>query len=150
MNATPIEILLVEDSPGDVALVQQGLRNGKVLNNLTVVPDGVEAMKYLSATLDGSGNSRPQLVLLDINLPRKNGHEVLKEIRDNPGLAALPVIVLTTSDHDGDILKAYQHHANAYIQKPLDGLEFITAVREIQDFWLTLVKLPSPNHSENS
>ncbi|MCL4133928.1 UNVERIFIED_CONTAM: hypothetical protein GTU68_044935, partial [Idotea baltica] len=119
MTAIPIEILLVEDSPGDIALVQRGLRDGKVLNNLSVAADGVEAMEYLRGTLDGSGNAFPQLILLDINLPRKNGHEVLAEIRGEAAFASLPVIVLTTSDQDRDVLKAYEHHANAYITKPL-------------------------------
>ncbi len=140
--ASPIDILLVEDSPGDVELVRQGLTRSRLLNSLHVVQDGVEAMDFLHHRGDFEDVPRPALILLDINLPRKNGHEVLRELRSDEHLRPIPVVILTTSDHERDILKAYEEHANAYVQKPLNATEFIDAVRGIEGFWFSLVRLP--------
>ncbi len=138
MNNDSIEILLVEDSAGDAELVREGLRHGTLANNLTVVVDGVEAMEHLR----NPDNPVPDLLLLDINLPRKNGHEVLKEMRSDISLRLVPVIVLTTSEHEIDVLQAYEEQANAYIQKPLGASDFIKVVQEIEGFWLSIVRLP--------
>ena len=138
MSNEPIEILLVEDSPGDAELVREGLRHGALPKKLNVVLDGVEAMEYLR----DPGNPIPDLILLDINLPRKNGHEVLKEMRSDLALRLVPVIVLTTSEHDVDVLQAYEEQANAYVQKPLGANDFIKVVQEIEGFWLSIVRLP--------
>jgi chemotaxis family two-component system response regulator Rcp1 len=138
MKTTPIEILLVEDNPADVRLTQEALREGKVKNNLSVARDGEEALAFLRR----EGAPRPDLILLDLNLPRRDGREVLKEIKDDPQLRMIPVVVLTTSAAEGDILKSYSLHANCYITKPVDLDQFITVVKSIDDFWLTIVRLP--------
>ena len=138
MKTTPIEILLVEDNPADVRLTQEALREGKVKNNLSVARDGEEALAFLRR----EGAPRPDLILLDLNLPRRDGREVLKEIKDDPQLRMIPVVVLTTSAAEGDILKSYALHANCYITKPVDLEQFITVVKSIDDFWLTIVRLP--------
>jgi len=137
-----IEILLVEDSPGDVRLTQEALKEGKVLNNLRVVNDGVEAMAYLRRQSPHADALEPDLILLDLNLPRKDGREVLAEIKSDPNLRRIPVVVLTTSRTDEDIIKAYDLHANCYITKPVDFQQFLGVVQSIEDFWLTVVKLP--------
>jgi len=138
MKTTPIEILLVEDNPADVRLTQEALREGKVKNNLSVARDGEEALAFLRRY----DAPRPDLILLDLNLPRRDGREVLKEIKDDPQLRMIPVVVLTTSAAESDILKSYSLHANCYITKPVDLDQFITVVKSIDDFWLTIVRLP--------
>lgn len=139
----PIEILLVEDNPGDVRLTIEALRDSKVRNNLQVAPDGVHAMAYLRKEGQYSDVVRPDLVLLDLNLPRKDGRQVLAEIKADPELKTIPVVILTTSQAEQDVLQSYQLQANCYITKPVDLEQFITVVRSIQDFWLTIVRLPN-------
>lgn len=138
----PIQILLVEDSPGDVRLTQEVLRDARIANDLHVVGDGEEAMAFLRREGDYSEHPRPHLVLLDLNLPRKDGREVLADLNADPELKAVPVIVLTTSEAEQDILRSYQLAANAYITKPIDLNEFIAVVRSIENFWLSIVRLP--------
>lgn len=140
----PIEILLVEDNPGDVRLTIEALRDGKVRNNLHVAKDGVEAMAFLRREREHASAVRPDLVLLDLNLPRKDGREVLAEIKVDPELKTIPVVVLTTSRAEQDVLQSYQLQANCYISKPVDLEQFITVVRSIEEFWLTIVTLPQP------
>lgn len=137
-----IEILLVEDNAGDVRLTEEALREGKVKNRLHVARDGVEAVEFLRRQGKHASAPRPDLVLLDLNLPRKDGREVLAEIKNDPELKTLPVVVLTTSSAEADILKTYSLHANCYIQKPVDLDQFVQVVRSIDDFWLTIVRLP--------
>lgn len=138
----PIEILLVEDSPGDVRLTIEALKDAKVSNNLSIVGDGVEALAFLRRAGRHADAPRPDLVLLDLNLPRKDGREVLAEMKGSPDLRRIPVVVLTTSEAEQDILATYDLHANCYITKPVDLDQFITVVQSIEDFWLTIVKLP--------
>jgi CheY-like chemotaxis protein len=138
----PIEILLVEDDPGDVLMTREALDYHKVRNALHVVSDGVEAMQFVRREAPYENAPRPGLILLDLNLPRKNGQEVLAELKQNPNLCTIPVVVLTTSEAEEDILRSYQLHANAYITKPVDFERFIEVVRQIDDFFLTVVKLP--------
>ncbi len=137
-----VEILLVEDNPGDVRLTLEAFKEGKILNRLSVVGDGVEAMAFLRREGNYSNVPRPDLILLDLNMPRKDGREVLAEIKKDPELRRIPVIILTTSQAEQDILKSYDLHANCYITKPVDLDQFNTVVKNIQDFWLTVVKLP--------
>jgi CheY-like chemotaxis protein len=139
----PIEILLVEDSPGDVELTQEVLRDAKVRNHLNVVSDGEEALRYLRREGRYASAVRPDLILLDLNLPKKDGREVLREIKNDDSLKRIPVVVLTTSQAEQDILKTYELHANCYVTKPVDLDQFITVVQSIEDFWLAIVKLPS-------
>lgn len=143
----PIEILLVEDSPSDADLTIETLNDGKILNNLHVVEDGVEALEFLLRQGQYADAPRPDLVLLDLNLPRKDGREVLLDIKSNPELAAIPVVVLTTSAAEEDIVKSYQLHANCYVTKPVGLEEFISIIKLIESFWLAAVKLPSPPSS---
>ena len=143
-TGSPIEILLVEDNPADVRLTQEALKEEKLHNNLSVVNDGVEALAFLHREGKYADAVRPDLILLDLNLPRKDGREVLKEIKNDPNLMAIPVVVLTVSDAEKDILITYNLHANCYITKPLDLNQFSKVVKSIQDFWLSIVKLP-PN-----
>ena len=138
----PIEILLVEDSPGDVRLTEEAMIDSRVKNKLNVVMDGEEAMRYLKREGEYSEANTPDLILLDLNLPRKDGREVLKEIKQDPELKRIPVVILTTSRSEQDILKTYESHANCYISKPVDLEEFLRVVRSINDFWLSIVKLP--------
>lgn len=139
----PIEILLVEDNPGDVRLAVEALKDAKVANNLTTVADGEAALDFLRRQGKWEKAPRPDLVLLDLNLPRKSGREVLCDIKDDPKLRSIPVVILTTSQAEEDILKAYNCNANCYITKPVDLDQFIKVVRSIEDFWLTIVKLPA-------
>jgi chemotaxis family two-component system response regulator Rcp1 len=139
----PIEILLVEDNPGDARLTVEALREGKVRNNLHHARDGVEAMRFLQREGEYKDAPRPDLVLLDLNLPRKDGREVLAEMRNNPEIKTIPVVVLTTSEAEQDVVRTYELCANCYITKPVDLEKFITIVRSIEDFWLTIVRLPS-------
>jgi CheY-like chemotaxis protein len=141
-DARPIEILLVEDDPGDVLMAREALEEGKVANRLAVVSDGVEAMAYLHAEGDFAGRTRPDLVLLDLNLPRKGGLEVLEEMKAEAALRRIPVVVLTTSDAERDILQSYDLHANAYIKKPVDFDQFVSVVRQIDEFFVSVVILP--------
>jgi two-component system, chemotaxis family, response regulator Rcp1 len=137
-----VDILLVEDNPGDVRLTREALKEAKFRNELHVVSDGVEAVDYLRRKGAFASVLRPHLILLDLNLPRKDGREVLAEIKNDPDLRRIPVVVLTTSEAEVDILKAYDLHANCYISKPVDIDQFMTVVRAIEDFWLTVVKIP--------
>jgi CheY-like chemotaxis protein len=132
----PITVLLVEDDPGDVVLIQEAFVHNKVRNTLHVAGDGVEAMEFLR------GAQRPDLILLDLNLPRKDGREVLAEVKGDPALRSIPVVVLTTSKAEEDILRSYDLHANAYVTKPVDFNRFIEVVRQIDEFFVTVVKLP--------
>ncbi len=143
-NVRPIEILLVEDNPGDVRLTIEALKEGKVLNNLNVVEDGVEAINYLRKVGKYADKLRPDLILLDLNLPKKDGREVLAEIKEDPNLKRIPVVVLTTSNAEQDIIKSYDKHANCYITKPVDLNQFIEVIKSIENFWLTIAILP-PN-----
>ncbi len=138
----PVEILLVEDNPGDVRLMVEALKEGKVLNNLSVAEDGAEALAFLRREGEYAQATRPDLILLDLNLPKKDGRGVLAEIKQDPNLKCIPVVILTTSKAEQDILKSYELHANCYITKPVDLDQFITVVKSIEDFWLTVVKLP--------
>ncbi|KAF5415847.1 MAG: putative methanogenesis regulatory protein FilR2 [Candidatus Methanogaster sp.] len=137
-----VEILLVEDNPGDVRLTQEVLKDGKVQNNMHVVKDGVDAISFLRQTGAYTGAPRPDIILLDLNLPRKDGREVLADIKADPDLKNIPVVVLTTSSAEQDIFRSYDLHANCYITKPVDLDQFIRVIRSIEDFWLTIVKLP--------
>ncbi len=139
----PVNILLVEDSPGDVRLTQECLREAKVRNNLVVVADGEEALAYLRREGKYQGVTRPDLVLLDLNLPRKDGRQVLAEIKADENLRRIPVVVLTVSKSEEDILKTYNLHANCYIVKPMDLEQFFQVVKSIEEFWLTVVRLPN-------
>ena len=147
MNATDsgimIEILLVEDDPGDVLITREAFAENKVRNHLSVVADGEAAMAFLRRECEFASAPRPDLILLDLNLPRKAGHEVLAEIKSDADLQRIPVVILTTSDAEEDILRSYDLHANAYVTKPVDFDRFLNAVRQIDDFFVTVVKLPS-------
>lgn len=143
-HVLPIQILLVEDSPGDVSLTRHALKQAKVANELHVVGDGEEAMAYLRRQPPFEDASRPELVLLDLNLPLKDGREVLAEMKQDEDLATIPVVILTTSSDEADVLRAYQLHANSYVTKPVDLTQFLEAVRSIEGFWLSIVRLPPP------
>lgn len=138
----PIEILLVEDSPSDTELTIEALREAKIQNRLSHVEDGVEAMEFLGRKNAYADAPRPDLILLDLNLPRKDGRELLAELKSDPDLRTIPVVVLTTSKADQDILRAYQLQANCYIAKPVDFEQFVGVVRSIEHFWLEIVTLP--------
>jgi chemotaxis family two-component system response regulator Rcp1 len=138
----PIEILLVEDNPGDVRLTVEALRDSKVQNKLYVTKDGMEATAFLRGEGRYADAPRPDLILLDLNLPKKNGPEVLAEIKEDPALKHIPVVILTSSKAEEDIIKTYNLHANCYINKPIDLEQFMMVVKSIRDFWLTIVKLP--------
>jgi len=140
--AIPVEILLVEDNPGDARLAMEALKDAKVRNKLHWVKDGVEAMEFLRREGEYSHAPRPDVVLLDLNLPRKDGREVLAEIKSDEDLRRIPVVILTISDDEQDILRSYDSYANCYITKPLDLDRFIRVVKSIEDFWLEIVKLP--------
>ena len=142
MSTRPIEILLVEDNPGDARLAQEAMKEAKVKNNLHWVEDGVQAMSFLRNEEGYEEAPRPDVVLLDLNLPKKDGREVLSEIKSDNQLKNIPVVILTVSKDEEDILKSYDLHANCYITKPLDLDSFLEVVRSIEDFWLTIVKLP--------
>jgi len=142
MHGEPIQILLVEDSPDDAYMTMAGLREGKVRNHVHLAEDGVEALQFLRREEKNGQAPRPDLILLDLSLPRLSGMEVLAEIKQDPDLRRIPVVIMTSSRREEDLLKAYGHHANCYVTKPVDGDKFIGAVRKIEDFWLTVVKLP--------
>jgi two-component system, chemotaxis family, response regulator Rcp1 len=142
----PIEILLVEDNPGDADLAKAALEHSKIHNTLHVAGDGEEAMTFLRQTGKHAGAPRPDLVLLDLNLPKKDGREVLAEIKSDDDLKRIPVVILTISKDEEDVLKSYNLHANCFITKPIDLDQFLKVVKSIEDFWLSIVKLP-PNGS---
>lgn len=139
----PINILLVEDNEGDILLTTEALEEGKILNNLQVVKDGHEAISLLNREGQYAGLPLPDLVLLDVNLPKKNGHEVLYHIKESPQLKHIPVITLTTSSAEMDVVRAYKNHANCYITKPVEADSFISVVTSVEEFWVSIVQLPS-------
>ena len=138
----PVEVLLVEDNTGDVRLTLEAMKEGKVINNLSIASDGVEAMAFLRKEGRYKDAARPDIILLDLNLPKKDGREVLAEIKADPSLRLIPVVVLTTSQAEEDILRTYNLHANCYVTKPVDLEQFINVVKSINDFWFSVVKLP--------
>jgi chemotaxis family two-component system response regulator Rcp1 len=138
-----MQILLIEDNPGDVRLTQEALKEGKVFHQLEVVADGESALDYLQALPPYGSHKRPDLILLDLNLPRKDGREVLREIKSTPEWRSIPVIVLTTSEAEDDLKKCYDLHANCYIVKPVDINHFIEVIQGIENFWFKIAKLPS-------
>jgi two-component system, chemotaxis family, response regulator Rcp1 len=142
-NNTVIDILLVEDSEGDARLAKEALRESKVMNKVYHVIDGVEAMSFLRKEGEYTGVPRPHLILLDLNLPRKDGREVLSEIKNNDDLKRIPVVVLTISNDERDIVRSYNLHVNCFITKPIDFEKFLQVIRSIDDFWLSIVQLPN-------
>jgi len=146
-DAVPIEVLLVEDSPGDVRLTREAFKDAKVHINLHVASDGAAAMAFLERQGEHGNAPRPDLILLDLNLPKKDGREVLEEIKGSPTLKSIPVVILTTSASEKDILQSYQFHANCYITKPVDLDGFLEVVKSIDNFWLSVVKLPREGRS---
>src|SRR6202046_4752931 len=146
-DADAIEVLLVEDSPGDVRLTREAFKDAKVHIHLNVAADGVEAMDFLKREGKHANAPRPDLILLDLNLPKKDGREVLEEIKKSPTLKIIPVVILTTSASEADILKSYRLHANCYITKPVSLDGFLTVVKSIDNFWLSVVKLPRERQS---
>lgn len=142
----PVEILLVEDNPGDVRLTKEALKEGKVYSNLHTVKDGVEAMAFLRREGKYKDVPRPDIILLDLNLPKKDGREVLEEIKTDDSLKRIPVVVLTTSKAEEDVLRTYNLHANCYVTKPVDLEKFMVVVKSIDVFWLTVVTLPPNGH----
>ncbi|OGA64758.1 MAG: response regulator [Betaproteobacteria bacterium RIFCSPLOWO2_12_FULL_68_20] len=145
-NNTPVDILLVEDNPGDERLTREALKEGKVFSNLYWVKDGVEAMEFLRRDGKYSGVPRPDIILLDLNLPKKDGREVLQEIKNDEHLRRIPVVVLTTSKAEEDVIRTYNLHANCYVTKPVDLEKFIVVVKSIDMFWLTVATLPRNGH----
>lgn len=143
-----VNILLAEDNPADVRFTQEAFKEAKVINTLHVVPDGVEAMEFLHRQGKYSEAERPDVILLDLNMPRKNGYEVLAEIKADPDLKRIPVVILTTSEAESDVLKTYNLHANCYITKPVGLDQFIEVVQTIESFWFTVVVLPPENEDE--
>lgn len=141
-NFRPVDILLVEDNPGDVRLTQEALRNGKLFNRLFVVPDGIEALAFLRREGKYADAPRPDLILLDLNMPRMDGRECLAVLKADPDLRRIPVVILTTSDAEQDILHSYDLHANCYIAKPVDLEQFMKVVKQIREFWISIVHLP--------
>lgn len=144
-SVKPIIILLVEDNPGDVRLTQEALKEGKILHEMHVTPDGMEAIAYLKREGKYAEAPRPDLIFLDLNLPKKDGREVLDEIKTDPTLKRIPVVILTTSHDEQDVLKSYNLHANAFVSKPVGLEQFLAVVRSVEDFWLTVVRLPPNN-----
>ncbi|MXR20832.1 response regulator [Halobacterium bonnevillei] len=138
----PVEILLAEDNPGDAKLTEKAFEQGNILNNLHIVEDGVKALKFLRQEGEYQDKAKPDLVLLDLNMPRKDGWEVLEEIDEDPDLRGFPVIVLTSSEAESDIVKSYELQANAYLTKPVDYSGFMDIVQRFEDFWLSVVKMP--------
>jgi CheY-like chemotaxis protein len=141
-SCNPIDVLLVEDNPGDVDLTKVAFRRAKIANRLSVAKDGVEALAFLRQEGPYSASPRPYLILLDLNLPKKNGREVLTEIKDDLHLRRIPVIVLTSSQAERDVVESYSLHANGYIVKPVDFDQLVRVVRSLEDFWFTMVRLP--------
>jgi CheY-like chemotaxis protein len=143
LTGEPIRILLVEDNPGDARLTTEALNEAKVRNQVTVVEDGEEAMAFLRRAGRHADAQRPDIILLDLNLPKKDGREVLAEIKQDPDLKRIPVVIMTTSAAEEDIVRSYNLHANCYVTKPVDLDQFAKVVRSLDDFWLTIVRLPS-------
>ena len=141
----PLGVLLVEDDPGDVMIAQEALKASELTSKLTVVPDGVEAMKYLRRETGYESASRPDLILLDLNLPKKSGHEVLAEVKADPELRKIPIVVLTTSGAAEDVVRSYDLHANVFVTKPVDFDHFTSVIKQIDDFFLTVAQLPPSN-----
>lgn len=139
----PVEFLLAEDNPGDVRLTKEALRESKISNNLNVVPDGVEAMAFLRREGNYADAPRPDIILLDLNLPKKDGREVLAEVKADPNLRLIPVVIITSSEAEQDVLKTYELYVNCYVTKPVDLEQFIKVIQSIETFWLTIVTLPS-------
>lgn len=139
----PVEFLLAEDNPGDVRLTKEALRESKISNNLNVVPDGVEAMAFLRREGKYADAPRPDVILLDLNLPKKDGREVLAEVKADPSMRLIPVVIITSSEAEQDVLKTYELYANCYVTKPVDLEQFIKVIQSIETFWLTIVTLPS-------
>ncbi|MFB6227193.1 MAG: response regulator [Halobacteriales archaeon] len=137
-----VEILLAEDNPGDVKLTQKALEEGNIANNLHVVNDGVEALRFLNQEGEHTDEPRPDIILLDLNMPRKDGQEVLEELKDDDDLGRIPVVVLTSSESEEDIIKSYDLNANAYMTKPVDFDGFVNIVNRLEEFWIRVVKLP--------
>lgn len=142
VTARPIEILLVEDNPGDVELTREALRMGKLQNLLHVAPDGLAAMDFLRQVGKYASAPRPDLIILDLNLPKKDGRQVLAEVKGDEALKCIPVVVLTTSSAEEDVLKSYNLHANCFITKPIDMQQFMRVIHSIEEFWLSIVVLP--------
>jgi CheY-like chemotaxis protein len=138
----PIEVLLVEDDEGDVLMTREALDEGKVFNRLSVVGDGVEAIAYLRREQPYADATRPDLVLLDLNLPKRDGRQVLEEVKADPDLRRIPIVVLTTSEAEEDVLRSYDLHANAYVTKPVDFDRFVEVIRQIDEFFISVVRLP--------
>jgi CheY-like chemotaxis protein len=143
MIARLLEVLLIEDSPSDARLTQEAFLEGKIGNNLTIVGDGAEAMAYLKREGRWASAARPDLILLDLNLPKIDGREVLRRIKIDEELRQIPIVILTTSEAEQDVAEAYEYHANCYIRKPIDLARFLEIVSMVENFWLTVVKLPS-------
>lgn len=141
-DARPIDILLVEDDPGDVLITKEALEHSKVTNNLTCVEDGEQALAFLRREGEHADATRPDLILLDLNLPRRDGREVLAEVKNDPELRRIPIVVLTTSQAEEDILRSYDLHANAFVSKPVDFDRFVEVVRQVDEFFFTVVRLP--------
>lgn len=141
-NGRAVEVLLVEDNPGDVRLTREAFREGKIRNNLHVAVDGVEGLAFLRREGKFADAARPDIILLDLNLPKKNGIDVLAEIKSDEDLKRIPVVILTTSVAEQDVLRSYDQHANCYIVKPVDLEQFLRVIQTIEDFWVTIVKLP--------
>ncbi|HME55313.1 MAG TPA: response regulator [Candidatus Lokiarchaeia archaeon] len=138
----PVDILLVEDNPADIRLTREALKENKMANNLSVVVDGIEAMNYLRKKGKYAKATKPDIIFLDLNLPKKDGREVLAELKQDKDLKRIPIVILTSSQAEEDILKTYNLHANCYITKPVDFDQFLKVVQSVEDFWLTIVKLP--------
>jgi len=143
----PIEVLLVEDNPGDIRLTREAFKDARLHINLSVATDGLDALAFLNREGGHAASPRPDLILLDLNLPKKNGREVLADIKSNPALQSIPVVILTTSSSELDVLRSYQLHANCYISKPVSLDGFLSVVKSIDEFWLTVVRLPHEKHS---
>jgi CheY-like chemotaxis protein len=137
-----VDVLLVEDDPGDILMTREAFEHHKIQNKLHVVTDGEQALQFLNQTGEYADAPRPGLILLDLNLPRRSGHEVLAELKEDPGLRVIPVVILTTSQAEEDILRSYSLHANAYVSKPVDFERFMDVIRQIDSFFVTVVKLP--------
>ena len=142
--AKPIEILLIEDNEGDILLTKKAFSNGKIRNNLSVCRDGEEGLEFLYKKGKFADAVTPDLILLDLNMPKLNGQEVLEVIKNDSTLSAIPVIILTTSESERDIMKSYELHANSYIQKPVDFFQFLDVVKEVQNYWFSIVRIPNP------
>lgn len=142
IDAEPIDILLVEDNPGDAHLTRDAFNEGRIANTLHTVSDGVKALDFLYQRGDYSDAPRPDMILLDLNLPRKNGEDVLEEVKEDRHLRHIPVVILSSSEAQDDITSAYDHHANAYLRKPVDPFEFIDMIKRLEEFWFSIVRLP--------